>query len=169
MFLFATAAQGQNYHPTYLLTSAAIAAVQETNTPQAQLANAYGVGWIPSIDASHGTLTATAAKRCLRDLHDAAGITPQSAADRFFATSTCDVFGLYDAALRRSQGDAAGRSVLAAVGSLGTGFASAAGYGEATDYRAGRRTGAAQGRQFAWSAPCSCFAYTGSAFSGVSR
>jgi hypothetical protein len=169
MFLFATAAQTQGYHPTYLLTSAAIPAVQETNTPKEQLAKAYGVGWIPSIDASHSALTGAAATRCVKDLHDAAGITPQSAADRFFATSTCDVFGLYDAALRRNRGDAAARSELAAVGSLGTGFASAAGFGGATDFSGGRRTGAAQARLFAWSAPCGCFAYTGQPFSVVSR
>jgi hypothetical protein len=58
---------------------------------------------------------------------------------------------------------------MSAVASLGTGFASAAGYAEATDFGAGRRTGAAQARLFAWSPPCTCFAYTGGPFSVVDR
>jgi len=51
-----------------LLTSVAILAVQETNTPKAQLANAYGIGWIPSIDVSHSAAIGPAGKRCLKDL-----------------------------------------------------------------------------------------------------
>jgi hypothetical protein len=168
MFLFATAAEGQNFHPKYLLTSVAILAVQETNTPKAQLANAYGIGWIPSIDASHSAATGPAGKRCLKDLQAGAGITPQSPADRYYAASTCDVFSLYDAALRADRGASDARSVMSAVGGLGGGFASAAALGEATDFRGGRRTGAAQARQFAWSVPCGCFDYTGSPFSLVS-
>jgi hypothetical protein len=165
MFLFATAADTQGYHPTYLLTSAAVAAVQETNTPKGQLANAYGVGWIPAIDASRSTLTGAAGKRCLRDLHAASGITPQGPTDRYYAASTCDVFALYDAALRLDQGASDARSVMSSVTGLGTGFAAAASFAESTDFRGGRRTGAAQARQFAWSGTCSCFGYTGQPFS----
>lgn len=167
MFLFATAAETQGYHPTYLLTSAAIAAVQETNTPKAQLANAYGVGWIPSIDTSHSPLSGAAGKRCLHDLSAASGINPQSAADRYYAASTCDVFALYDAALRLDRGASDARAVMGAVASLGTGFAAAASFGESTDFRNGRRTGASQARMFAWSAGCSCFNYAGQPFSLV--
>jgi hypothetical protein len=169
MFLFATAAETQGYHPTYLLTSAAAAAVQEANTPKAQLANAYGVGWIPALDVGHSPLTGAAAKRCLQDLHSTSGIMPQSAVDRYYAASTCDVFAMYDAVLRADRGASDARSVMAAVGGLGTGFAAAASFGESTDFRGGRRTGAAQARQFAWTAACGCFDYTGPPFSLLAR
>lgn len=164
MFLFGTAAETQGYRPKYLLTSVAIMAVQETNTPKPQLANAFGVGWIPSIDVSRSALTGAAGKRCLRDLRTGAGITPQSPADRYYAASTCDVFALYDAVLRRDRGASDARSVMSAVGGLGTSFAAAAAFGEVTDFRGGRRTGAAQAREFAWSTTCGCFGYVGSAF-----
>jgi hypothetical protein len=162
LLYFATAAESQSYHPGYALTSAAAAALQEANTPKAQLANAVGLGWMPSLDSSHVPPLLPAGRRCLQDLQKAAGLTPQSPADRVYAFGACDTVGLYDAALRATHGDPNVSGVLASVAALRTGFAGATSYGERTDFSAGRRTGPAQGRIFAWSTGCTCFDYTGS-------
>lgn len=162
LLYFALAAESQRYHPGYALTSAAAAAVQEANTPAAQLANAVGLGWLPAIDSNRVASPLPAARRCLQDLQRIAGITPQGAVDRAYAFGACDTAGLYDAALRKTSGNAEVSAVLGAVSALGDDFSSASSYGERTDFRGGRRTGPSQGRVFAWSTSCTCFAYTGS-------
>jgi hypothetical protein len=163
LLLFATAAESQGYRPGYALTSGAVAAVQESNTPKAQLANAAGVGWLPSLDTARSTPPQAAGKRCLQDFQSA-GVTPQGPADRYFALSTCSTFALYDAVLRKSRGAADPRSVGSGLASLGTSFSGPAVLGERTDFRGGRRTGPAQARVFAWSAACECFDYVGQPF-----
>jgi hypothetical protein len=162
LLYFATAAESQSYHPGYALTSAAAAALQEANTPKAQLANAVGLGWMPSLDSSRVPPLLPAGRSCLQDLQKAAGLTPQGPADRVYAFGACDTVGLYDAALRATHGNPDVAGVLASVAALRTGFAGATSYGERTDFSAGRRTGPAQGRIFAWSTACTCFDYTGS-------
>ena len=162
LLYFATAAESQSYHPGYALTSGAAAAVQEANTPKAQLANAVGLGWMPSLDSSRVPPVLPAGRRCLQDLQKAAGLTPQSPADRVYAFGACDTIGLYDAALRATQGNADVSAVLAAISALRTGFPAATTNGERTDFSSGRRTAPAQGRIFAWSTACVCFDYTGS-------
>jgi hypothetical protein len=166
---FATSAESQGYRPGYALTSAAVPAVQEANTPKTQLANAFGLGWMPSTDTNHVTPALSAARGCLQDLKKGAGVTPQGAVDRAYAFGACDTVGLYDAALRATQGNADVSAVLAAVAALRTGFPGAASYGERTDFSGGRRTGPAQGRIFAWSIGCTCFDYTGSPMSLTNR
>lgn len=169
LLYFATAAESQRYRPGYALTSAAAPAVQEANTPKAQLANAVGLGWLPSIDTNRVAAPLPAARGCLQDLQRAAGLTPQGAVDRAYAFSACDTAGLYDAALRATRGNADVTRVLVAVAALRGGFAGAASFGERTDFTGGRRTGPAQGRLFAWSTACSCFDYTGSPVSLTNR
>ena len=164
MLLFATAAESQGYRPGYALTSAAAPAVQEANTPRAQLANAFGIGWLPSIDSSRSGATLPAARRCAQDLQAGAGVAPASPADRYFAYSICDTFALSDAALSRTSGASDAGSIATAVVGLGTGFAASAIHGEVTDFRNGRRTGPAEGRLFAWSTACPCFDYVGEPF-----
>lgn len=154
LLLFATAAESQAYRPHYALTSVAIPTVQEANTPPAQLANARGLGWLPSIDTTQGAdVLRPEQRRCLADLA-AQGLAPTSPADRTFAYTTCDALGLYAAVLARPSG----------ASDLGTSYASPAAYAGRTDFRGGRRTGPAEGRLFGWSTGCSCFAYTGSSF-----
>lgn len=161
MLYFATAAESQKYHPGYALTSGAAPAAQEANTPKAQLANAVGLGWLPSIDINHASPLLPAARQCLADLKRAGGITPQSAVDRSYAFSACDAAGLYGAALGASHGQADAASVLAALSTLRTSYQAASPFGERTDFSRGRRTGPAQGHVFAWSTSCGCFGYTG--------
>jgi hypothetical protein len=164
LLYFALAAEAQGYHPGYALTSAAAPAVQEANTPAAQLANAVGLGWLPSTDSALARAPLPAARSCLSDLKRQ-GVTPTGAVDKAYAFGACDTIGLYDAALQVTQGNADVAGVLAAVQGLQTGFAGATSYGERTDFRGGRRTGPAQGRLFAWSGACTCFDYTGSPLS----
>jgi hypothetical protein len=159
---FAQGAESQSYHPGYALTSAAAAAVQEANTPKTQLANAVGLGWLPSIDTNHVTPPLPAARQCLQELQKGAGVTPQGAVDRNYAFGACDIANLYDAALRATGGNSDVTQVLAAISALRTGFPGSLSYGEETDFSSGRRTGPAQGRIFAWSPTCMCFDYTGS-------
>lgn len=162
MLYFATAAEAQGYHPRYALTSAVAATIQEANTPEGQLENAAGVGWLPSLDRSADSARTPPQTACLADLRKGAGVTPASGADRFFAFSTCDAFALYDAALRRTAGHTPQAEVVAAVHSLGTTFAPAS--TPAADFSGTRRTGPRQGRVFAWATGCGCFDYTGSPF-----
>ncbi len=164
LLLFATAAESQDYHPHYALTSVAIPTVQEANTPPAQLANARGLGWLPSVDTTQGADVLRPAQRsCLADLKSG-GLVPASPADRTFAYTTCDAIGLYAAVLSRTFGASDRSSVLAGAQALGTSYSSPATYGGLTDFRSGRRTGPAEGRLFGWSTGCSCFTYTGSPF-----
>jgi hypothetical protein len=163
MLYFATAAQAQAFHPHYALTSAVAAVVQEANTPKPQLANAAGLGWLPTLDRSADSPRTPAQVRCLADLRKGAGVTPASGTDRFFAFSVCDTFALYDAALRRTAGHSRQAEVLNAVDALGASFRPSS--TPAADFRHGRRAGASQGRVFAWSTACGCFDYAGSSFS----
>lgn len=164
MLFFGAAAESQGYRPGYALTSASAPAVQEANTPASQLANAFGLGWLPALDTSRPQPLLAAAQRCVADLEAGAGVTPTSPADRYFAFSICDTFGLTAAALERTAGATDVAAVAAAIGTLGAGFEAAAVHGEVTDFAGGRRTGPAQGRLFAWSAACACFEYAGPPF-----
>jgi hypothetical protein len=165
MLLFAAAAESQGYHPGYALTSASAPAVQEANTPKTQLANAFGLGWLPSVDTTRPTPALPAAQRCTQDLKAGAGVAPASPADLYTAFSICDTFALVDTSLRVTLGATDPASIGAAITGLGTGFAASGTHGEHTDFRTARRTGPAQGRFFAWSTACGCFDYTGTAFS----
>ncbi|MFN2538580.1 MAG: hypothetical protein ABR549_10585 [Mycobacteriales bacterium] len=163
MLLFGTAAEGQNYHPHYALTSAVAAVIQQDNTPHAQLANAVGLGWLPGIDSTQPTTT-SATKRCAADLKKGAGVTPASGTDRYFAESTCDLFSLYDKVLRSTRGATDAGAVRAAMRALERAFVGAAMVDGATDF-SNRPDGPSRGRTFAWVASCSCFGYTGASFS----
>ncbi len=163
MLFFATAAESQGYRPRYALTSGAVLAVQEANTPRQQLTNAAGIGWIPAIDTVRATPPLPAGRRCLADLQAGSGATPQSPLDRYYALSVCSGVALYDTALRASSGAADRAAVSAAVTGTGTSFAAAVVQGERTDFRRGRRTGPAEGRVFSWGS-CGCFEYVGKPF-----
>ncbi|HVE98505.1 MAG TPA: ABC transporter substrate-binding protein [Mycobacteriales bacterium] len=161
MLLFATAADAQGYQPGYGLTSGAIPAVQEANTPRSQLANAVGVGWAPALDTNRSaTLRTARIAECVRDLQTGAGLAPASSADRFTAFSICDAFALADAVLRRTRGAADLTSIGSAVTSLRNSFLAATVVASRTDFSGGRRTAPAVGQLFAWSAECGCFDYT---------
>lgn len=164
VLLFATAAESQGWHPGYAITSTAAPVVQEANTPKTQLANAFGLGWLPSIDSTQSKADSATTQGCLRDLNAGAGITPASATDRYFAFSICDIFAIYDQVLQSTRGATDRTAITRAVSGLDTRFAAAATLGGATDFGGGRRTGPAQGRLFAWSTTCGCFAYTGNPF-----
>jgi hypothetical protein len=165
VLLFATAAESQGWHPGYGITSAGAPVVQETNTPKTQLANAFGLGWLPTLDTTRPTAEPPAAKGCVQDLRAGVGVEPQTPTDRYFAFSICDTFALYNAALRITLGATDRASIGAAISRIGTSFEAAAVHGGDTNFGGGRRTGPSQGRLFAWSTSCACFDYTGSPFS----
>lgn len=158
MLLFGTAAQSQQYHPHYALTSGVSAVVQEGNTPEAQLQNAAGLGWLPDVDSDRTKVTRPEQVQCLGDLHRG-GMTATGAVDRTYGFTACDSLSLLAAALRRTSGSTA--DLVGAVSSLGRGFTAATTYGGTTDFSAGRRTGPSTGRVFVWQSGCGCFDYTG--------
>jgi ABC-type branched-subunit amino acid transport system substrate-binding protein len=161
MLLFATAAQSQQYHPRYALTSGVSPVVQEGNTPESQLQNAAGVGWLPDVDSDRTKAARPEQLQCLGYLRRA-GMSPSSPVDRTYGYTACDSLALLAASLRLTSGSTTG--LLGAVSSLGRGFTSATTYGGTTDFSSGRRTGPATARVFAWHSGCGCFDYTGPAF-----
>ena len=163
MFLFSNAAESQDYRPGYALSSLVSAAVQIQNSPHAQLANARGVGWLPSIDT--GSRTGTDAEaQCFADFQESGGPEPVTASDYYYVGAICDSFRLLDVVLTSTRGSANALHVVGAVARLGTSYLSAATLQGATDFRAGRRGGAARAREFVWDGSCTCFTYSGSSF-----
>jgi hypothetical protein len=161
MLLFGAAAESQQYHPHYALTSGVSAVVQEGNTPEPQLRNASGLGWLPDVDSDRTAVTRRQQTLCLADLRRG-GMSPSSAVDRTYGYTACDSLSLLAAALRLTSGTTVG--LVRAVSSLGRSFTSATTYGGTTDFSAGRRTGPSTGRVFAWQSGCGCFDYTGPTF-----
>jgi hypothetical protein len=135
--------------------------VQEGNTPDAQLQNAAGVGWLPDVDSDRTKATRPEQVQCLGYLRRG-GMSPSSAVDRTYSYTACDSLSLLAATLGVTSGSTIG--LVDAVGALGRGFTSATTYGGTTDFSSGRRTGPVTGRVFAWQSGCSCFDYTGPAF-----
>lgn len=164
LLVFTNAAESQGYRPGYGLTSLALANVLKDNIPHAQLVNAKGVGWIPSVDDSGPSLTPTAQTRTCAESSRAYGVSPASPADHFTVFSHCDAFGLTDRVLHLSRGATAPRAWSAALDGVGTSFRGAAVLEGRTDFSDGRRDGPALGRIFAWDRGCSCFRYTGGSF-----
>ncbi|MDP9182584.1 MAG: ABC transporter substrate-binding protein [Actinomycetota bacterium] len=161
MLLFGAAAESQQYHPHYALTSGVSAVVQEGNTPGPQLQNAAGLGWLPDVDSDRTKVTRPEQVQCLGDLRRG-GMSPTSPVDRTYGYDACDSLSLLAAALRVTSGSPAG--LVGAVSSLGRSFTAATTYGGTTDFSAGRRTGPSTGRVFAWQSGCGCFDYTGPTF-----
>lgn len=165
LFMFATAAESQGYRPGYALTSLALANVlkDQIPNPQQQLAQARGVGWLPTMD-DNGSLTPTPqAQACVQTVQSK-GIAPTSRVDHAIVLAQCDAFALAERVLTASGGATSPRQWGAALSSVGTGLRTAAVLDGRTDFRGGRLEGPAQGRIFAWDSGCSCFRYATGTF-----
>jgi len=163
VLFFLTAAEAQQFRPRYGLTSAASPVVQEANTPEGQLRNAVGVGWLPELDSTQSKVSRPAQRHCLDGLRRQ-GLVTSASADRFFAFSACDALALAEALLLRTAGRTDAGAFLGAASALGRGLATTTTYGGGTDFSGGRRSAASTGRLFAWTSRCSCFDYTGPTF-----
>lgn len=161
--LFSEVADAQHYLPGYALSSVAAPAVLALNAPATQLANMQGVGWLPASDTQNlqqAPPTATGT-RCLA-LMQKQGLRPASNADYAYAYGPCDVFSLYEAALRATNGDASTAAVMRALAVVGPTYVSASTLeGKVTTTSTGR-IGAGTARLFAFTG--GRFQYTGAPF-----
>lgn len=160
VLLFMTAAEGQSFTPRYAFSSAAGPALQEANTPKRQLANSAVLGWLPALDSSQFTST-TVMEQCAAAVQRGAGVSPRSPLDRYQAGAACDLFTLYDAALRATQGQSDPSLIKDALHRVS--LVSAASLEGAVDLSR-RQDGPQRARTVAWVTGCSCFRYTGTSF-----
>jgi ABC-type branched-subunit amino acid transport system substrate-binding protein len=161
LLLFATHAESQAWHPSYI-TSVGGAAF-EGNVPAAQLRNFHGFSWIPAVDvnASHQPAPPNAAqKRCLSMLA-AQGIRPAGTNDYMLAYTSCDALFMYAAALQRTNGHADSAAVVSALTATAPAYQSAATYGGRVQVSNAQRGGAAVWREWGYADDCSCFVYKG--------
>jgi hypothetical protein len=163
MLVFATAAESQGYRPGYALSSLVIPNVIQDNVPQGQLTGAKGMGWLPPLDDDADLTPTPAADACIAALKSQ-GLSPATRSDHWFAYAPCDTFALADRVLKQTSGSAAADRWNSGLNAVGAGFAGAAMVDGRTDFRDGRRDGAARARTFAWNVGCSCFRYTGSSY-----
>jgi hypothetical protein len=156
-------AEAQSYRPKYAIDTRNYPFLQQSQSPAGQLANARGIGWVPSADVGvqpDAELTA-ADRRCLavvaksgQDLNDATNVR--------VAMAYCDTFEF----LKTAAGDASTVLSLASVRSGGEALADAfipTGTFR-THFGPGRHDGASAARDLAFDTACTCFRYTGPVF-----
>jgi hypothetical protein len=167
LFEFMAAAGQQNHYPGYALSSQSFITTVATQpgVKQHEIRNARGVGWVPpfdTVDRKQWERTA-APGQCVSRLK-AQGTPPSTSTDYLSSYETCDLFGLYDAILRRTNGDSAPGPVQGAVDVAGGGLTSALNADDRTGFWDHGRLGPADGRFFGWVDSKGGFAYTSDPF-----
>jgi ABC-type branched-subunit amino acid transport system substrate-binding protein len=150
--LFTQGADAQRYYPGYALSSIALPAVLALNAPATQLANAKGVGWLPSIDTENLEQAPRngPAQRCL-DQAKRRGMTATSSADFTTVFGACDSFGLLDALLRATNGTSTASALRAALADVGPRFVAASTVDGRVRLSPSGHIGAGAVRLFGWS------------------
>jgi hypothetical protein len=154
-----TAAETQNYHPAYAMTSTfGPGALLESAAPRAQLRNAAGIGWSKFLDIGAGTKPGPVSPNetlCFAIMKKA-GQQSTSASTQAFQVALCNVLMFLKAGT-----DAYGVSpdLLTQVRARGLRFGPADAF--AIAMRAGRADGAAAYRDLVFDGGCSCFQYKG--------
>ena len=161
LLLFGPQASSQNYHPGYLLSSAAQAHlfVGEQPFPTDQYPGLHGVGNSPFGDVNDAKPTA-ADGRCLA-LLKSVGITAANYDDIGQAAFSCAPFLLLEALLQRTNGAADAQTLATATAGLGTGFASPSVLAGSTRFSNTQHDGGYAVQTFAYNAGCTCMRYTG--------
>jgi hypothetical protein len=164
IMLLANHAESQGWHPGYMLSSNAQTEVVRADIASGQWPQLHGVGWSPGLDIDdpHQPLAA-ADQRCL-DLIKEGGVSVSGWQNVYVATAECAHFLFLGAALERSAGDAQGRALMTAIGSLGAGFVSPSVVGASTFFAPDRHDGPAAAAPFGYVAACDCLRYTGPSF-----
>jgi hypothetical protein len=155
-FLFGLAAHSNQYFPRYGYTSNSAPLLLQANLQPEDLVGSMGVGWHPLIDVddAHQPPPSSSATRCVRLMRGArVDVSDQTVRD--LALAYCD--GLF--LLQQARSAAPEGSFGTGLERLGIGFGSAGTF--SSDFRGGRRAGAAQVRDFAYDDVCRCFRYTG--------
>jgi hypothetical protein len=158
--VLASAAEAQNWHPWYVVSSLANAAVLGGQIPPDQAANIKGYGWMPAQDVNPPQWPGTNAtqQRCI-NLLKSKGIVLKAATDYLYAFNLCDAFFIYDLALKASHGTTSGPGVVAAVEGLGTSYLSALNLEGRDSFSRTQHDAPSVARFFAWDTGCSCFTY----------
>jgi hypothetical protein len=160
---FANTAEGQGWHPGYLLTSATAGAVLEANNiPERQLENIFASGWLPYLDVSPSKQPAHTPpqQRCL-SLLKGKGVIPSQYSDYVTAYTTCDAMFLYERALKATHGVSAAKVVTSAIEALGTSYAGATAHNAKTGFGADDHDAVSLYRPWTWKRDCDCFLYIG--------
>ena len=160
VLVLASAAEAQNWHPWYVVSSLANAAVLGGQIPPDQAANIKGYGWMPAEDVNPPQWPSTNAtqQRCI-NLLKSKGITLKAATDYLYAFNLCDSFFIYDLALKATHGNTSGPAVVAAVEALGTSYLSALNLEGKDTFSHSQHDAPSLARFFAWDTGCSCFTY----------
>lgn len=160
ILVLASAAEAQNWHPWYVVSSLANAAVLGGQIPPDQAANIKGYGWMPAQDVNPPQWPSTNAtqQRCI-NLLKSKGIVLKAATDYLYAFNLCDAFFIYDLALKATHGSTGGPGVVAAVEALGTTYLSALNLEGKDSFSHTQHDAPSLSRFFAWDTGCSCFTY----------
>jgi hypothetical protein len=157
LLLCAPAAESQNYHPRYGLSSTSAPGGVESALPADQLAGSVGVGWLPTGDVSdaHEIGVGPAAQHCLAEMA-AAGEDTTSRSTDDSALRYCETLSLLQRAfdLGGAISTAGFSSGLSRVGSA---FNDPMTF--AVFFGSGRRDGPAAVRDFAFNSSCGCYRY----------
>ena len=165
ILVLANAAEAQNWHPWYVVSSLANAAVLGGQMPPDQAANIHGYGWMPAQDVNPPQWPSTNAtqQRCIAMLKQK-GVTLKAAVDYLYAFNLCDAFFIYEIALKATHGRTDGPSVVAAVEALGTSYLSALNLEGKDTFSHAQHDAPSLARYFAWDTGCSCFTYRPTTF-----
>ncbi len=160
---FANTAEGQGWHPGYLLTSATAGAVLEANNiPERQLENIFASGWLPYLDVSPSKQPPRTPpqQRCLA-LLKGKGVIPAQYADYVAAYTTCDAVFLYERALKATRGVSTASVATKAIEAVGTTYAGATAHNGKTGFGPDDHDAVALYRPWTWKSDCDCFLYVG--------
>jgi len=159
-FILANAAEAQGWHPLYVVSSLANAAVLAGQIPPDQAANVHGYGWLPMQDVSPAQWPGTTAtqQRCTAILKSK-GINPSSATDYSYAFNVCDALFVYELALKATGGRTDGPAIGAAIEALGSSYVSAMNLAGRSTFSRAEHDAPSLARYFAWDGGCSCYTY----------
>jgi hypothetical protein len=150
-YLFANAAESQQYRPHYALTSFDF----PNGMPTEQLHGAFGIGWEPSDDITNRRAATPGLQRCDRALAGTGAVPAAAGSERLYVT--CDNLYFLQAAYG-AAGSVEPGALAAGVAKLGTGFQPSLTF----KVDAGRHPdGLAGFRDLRFDEACSCLLYGG--------
>jgi len=166
LLIMAEAAESQHYYPKWIVSSLANLAVLQGQAPANQLKNVEGYGWLETQDVSPSLYAKPnpTQRRCL-SLVESENVRPSAAADYAYVYSVCEAMFVYERALQLAHGNAIGGAIIGAVQSIGR-FESVLNYEGASLFSPAVRNNAPRTyRHVVYAGGCSCFNYTGRAYS----
>ena len=161
LLLFANSASAQQYRPGYALSSGAQADFLRTQVPSDQLPQFHGVGTSPAVDVGDSAPPPSPTEaRCVQ-LARNGGLVVGGSIDRSFVYSPCGLLLLLEAALTRTNGASAPRSLIGAINGLGTSVAIPGLVADSSKFSSAYHDGPNAVQVFAYVAACNCLRYSG--------